>query len=195
MLQAYLPWPPSRNRNGCRACRARSAHARARARTLSLRAHAHPPRARGPLTPAPLRCPHPNPYGAQAFARRPFHASSDALIGRLAIACVHKSAGAASASTSLPSTLHNPLAFLSAPRLCAVALGASVSWSRAQPTHSTLASSSPAAHVLASPRCAWQRALHAPRPRPTLTLVSALAQVRCRADRPSLPQALGPRVR
>ena len=171
---------------------------RARAHARSPCARMHALCARGPLTLAPLRCPHPNPYGAQAFARRPFHASSDALIGRLAkkaIACVHKSAGAASASTSLPSTLHNPLAFLSAPRLCAVALGASVSWSRAQPTHSTLASSSPAAHVLAAPRCAWQRALHAPRPRPTLTLVSALAQVRCRADRPSLPQALGPRVR
>jgi len=41
--------------------------ARARARTHSLSALAHALRARGPLTPAPLRCPHPNPYGALAI--------------------------------------------------------------------------------------------------------------------------------
>ena len=91
------------------ACRLRVVHALRARRTLSLRAHALPPRAR-----AAHACPPPAPPPPQSlqcasdFARRPFHASSDALIGRLAkqaSECVHKWVGAASASTSLPSSL------------------------------------------------------------------------------------------
>ena len=98
------PTLSERRRAACVSARsARAPHALlARARTPSAREG----RSRLPPPPAPpppqsLQC-------ASGFARRPFHASSDALIGRLAKQapeCVHKWVGAASASTSLPSSL------------------------------------------------------------------------------------------
>ena len=80
--------------------------ARARTRTHALLARARTPSAREGRSPLPP-CAAPTPILTvrKRFTGRPFHVSSDALIGLLAtkaFACVHKWVGAASASTSLP---------------------------------------------------------------------------------------------
>ena len=80
--------------------------ARARTRTHALLARARTPSAREGRSPLPP-CAGPTPILTvrKRFTGRPFHVSSDALIGLLAtkaFACVHKWVGAASASTSLP---------------------------------------------------------------------------------------------
>ena len=171
------------------ACRARSARA-----PHALVARARTPSAREGRSRLPPPCAAPTPIITvrKRFARRPFHASSDALIGRLAkqaSECVHKWVGAASASTSLPFSL--PASVCGFGRIGARCLAAG-------PSRRTLRW----LVVVAPPRISWlprvarsNALLHAPGPDPRLHLSPPRRRYRCHADRPSLLQARGPRVR